>query len=93
MQQSHKEPVSGGPTVLQAKWLCAATLALGIAILPCQEASAATVSPTSITFQAVQGGASPSSQTISVDKELTVQLPGQRPIAPRGSHFLRAQGL
>lgn len=55
-------------TVSQAKWLCAATLALGIAILPCQEASAATVSPTSITFQAVQGGASPSSQTISVDK-------------------------
>ena len=68
MQQSHKEPVSGGPTVLQAKWLCAATLALGIAILPCQEASAATVSPTSISFQAVQGGESPSSQTISVDK-------------------------
>ena len=68
MQQSRKEPVSGGPTVSQARWLCAATLALGIAILPCQEASAATVRPTTITFQAVQGGASPSTQTISVDK-------------------------
>src|SRR5262245_40264776 len=68
MQQSHKDPVSGNAIVSQTKLLCAAALALGIAILACQEATAASVSPSSITFQAVQGGASPSSQRITVDK-------------------------
>ena len=45
-----------------------AVLTLGIAILACQEATAASVSPTSLKFQAVQGGTSLSSQTISVNK-------------------------
>jgi len=64
MQQIHKVQVSGS----QTKLLCIVALALGMAILACQEATAASVSPTSLTFQAVQGGASPSNQTISVNK-------------------------
>ena len=69
MQQIHIVPVSCRTTVSQTRLLCFVALALGIAILACQEATAASVSPTSLTFQAVQGGASPSSQTISVNKE------------------------
>src|SRR6478609_9997777 len=68
MQQIQNVPVSGRATVSQRRLLCIVALALGIAVLACHEATAASVSPTSLTFQAVQGGASPSSQTISVNK-------------------------
>jgi hypothetical protein len=67
MPQIHV-PVSGRETVPQRKLLCIVTLALGIAMLASHEATAASVNPTSLTFQAVQGGTSPSSQTISVNK-------------------------
>ena len=68
MQQIHV-PVSGRVALSQTKLLCILALVLGIAILACQEATAASVSPTSLTFQAVQGATSLSSQTISVNKE------------------------
>lgn len=68
MQQFSMVPVLGRATVSETTSLCAAVLALGIAILTCQEAWAASVSPGSVIFQAVQGAENPPSQAISVNK-------------------------